>query len=139
MFRKLILAVAVAAFVTPIAFADDEKKSDNKKSPARARAGKPDKSKVFEMMDADSDRKISKDEFATGLEKIIEKLKENAGDRAGKGGALEKFGEKIAQKTFEKMDTDQDGSISKEEFEKSNFDLSNLKELRAKIGIDKDK
>jgi EF-hand domain pair len=136
MFRKLFLAAALAAFATPVAFADDDKKADDKK-PARAGklAGKLDKSKLFETMDADKDGKLSKDEFATGLEKVGEKLKERAADKGGaKGDKLAGAREKIAQRAFEKMDANSDGSISKDEFEKSEFDPSNLKNLREKLG-----
>jgi len=136
MIHKLFALAAALAFVSPVAFADDEKKADDKK-PARAGklAGKVDKAKMFETMDADKDGKISKDEFKTAMEKMAEKIKERAGDKAGKGGG--KAGdlmEKVAQKAFEKMDANSDGSISKEEFEKSEFDPSNLKDLREKFG-----
>lgn len=130
MFRKLLLAVAVVAFAVPVALAD-EKADDTKPAKKGKLAGKVDKSKMFETMDANKDGKISKDEFKAGMEKAAEKLKERAADKGGKAaGALDK----IADKVFEKLDADKDGSVSKEEFEKGEFDPSNLKDLRAKFG-----
>jgi hypothetical protein len=135
MVRKLLLAVAVAvaAFAVPVAFADDDdKKADDKTAKKGKLAGKVDKAKMFEQMDANKDGKLSKDEFKAGLEKMAEKLKEKAGDKGG--GKAAGMLDKIADKVFEKLDADKDGSISKEEFEKGEFDPSNLKDLRAKFG-----
>lgn len=134
MFRKLLLAVAVAAFAVPVAFADDDKKGDDKTTKKGA-AKRPDKSKVFELMDANADGKLSKDEFKTGMEKVAEKMKERAGDKAGdKADKLAGAFDKIADKVFDKLDADKDGSVSKEEFEKGEFDPTNLKALREKFG-----
>lgn len=135
MFRKLFLTVAVAAFAAPVVLADDEKKTDDKAEKKGKLAGKVDKSKMFDMMDANTDGKLSKDEFKTGMEKVAEKLKEKAADKGGKAaGALEKIGDKLGEKMFDKLDADKDGSVSKEEFEKGEFDPTNLKSLRDKVG-----
>ncbi len=135
MFRKLLLAVAVAAFAAPVAFGDDDKKADDKSAKKGKLAGKVDKSKMFDMMDANTDGKLSKDEFKTGLEKMVEKMKERAADKGGKAaGALDKIGDKLGEKAFDKLDADKDGSVSKEEFEKGEFDPTNLKALRDKVG-----
>jgi Ca2+-binding EF-hand superfamily protein len=131
------LFALTAAFALSVpAFADDEKKADDKKSGRKALAGKVDKAKVFETMDADKDGKLSKDEFAAGMEKMTDKLKERAGERASK---LTGVMEKLAERVFEKLDADKDGAISKDEYEKSEFDLTNLKALREKLGKGKDK
>lgn len=130
MFRKLFALAAALALVTP-AFADDEKKADDAKPGRKGLAGKVDKSKMFETMDADKDGKIDKEEFGKAMEKMAEKLKERAGERAGK---LSGMMDKIAEKAFEKLDADKDGKITKEEFEKGGFDPSNLKGLREQFG-----
>lgn len=133
MFRKLLLAVAVVAFAVPVALADDDKKTDDTKPAKKGKlAGKVDKSKLFETMDANKDGKISKDEFKAGMEKAAEKLKERAADKGG--GKAAGMLDKMADKVFDKLDADKDGSVSKEEFEKGGFDPSNLKALRGKVG-----
>jgi polyhydroxyalkanoate synthesis regulator phasin len=140
MFRTLLAFAAVALFAAAPAVADDEKKTDDKK-PGRlgARAAKVDKAKVFELMDADKDGKLTKDEFRAGMDKVIERMKEKGGERAEKAaGALEKLGDTLGQKAFEKLDADKDGSISKEEYEKGEFDPTNLKGLREKFGKGKE-
>ncbi|MCU0704048.1 MAG: EF-hand domain-containing protein [Fimbriiglobus sp.] len=122
MFR--LFAFTAALLIAAPAFAD-EKKAEGK--------GKLDKSKMFEVMDADGDGKVGKDEFKKGMEKMAEKLKERAGDKGGKGAAvLEKLGDKLGEKLFEKLDADSDGKLTKEEFEKAEFDPTKLRELLGK-------
>jgi Ca2+-binding EF-hand superfamily protein len=125
MFR--LLALATALMLAPAAFADDEKKADDKK------AGKIDKAKLFGTMDADGDKSVSKDEFKKGMETVMEKMKEKAADKGGKGGALfEKLGGTLSDKLFEKLDADKDGKLSAEEFEKAEFEPGKLRELIGK-------
>jgi Ca2+-binding EF-hand superfamily protein len=125
MLRKLFALVAVAAFA-PVVFAEDEKKADEKK---------PDRSKVFAALDADSDGKLTKDEYKKSLEKMTEKAKDKGGEKGDKAAAaLEKIGEKMIDKLFDKLDADKDGTISKDEFEKAEFDASKLKDLKEQFG-----
>ena len=71
------------------------------------------------------------------MEKLGEKLKEKA-EASGKGnGKAGGMMEKIMEKLFEKMDADNGGSISKDEFNKSEVDPGNMKDIRAKFGKDK--
>lgn len=126
MLRPLALFAAALLFAAPAAFAADEKKADEKK------AGKFDRTKLFDTMDADGDGKVTKEEFKKGMEKLAEKLKEKAGDKSG--AMLEKLGGQLADKAFEKLDADGDGKLTREEFEKAEFDPSKLKDLRAQFG-----
>ena len=141
---KILFAAALTLFLGTANFvrAEDEKKKTEEttttekkaEEDTKAKAKKIDKSKMFDTLDADSDGKISKDEFQKGMEKLGEKLKEKAeasGKGKGNGGAMM---EKIMEKLFEKMDADKDGSISKDEFNKSEIDPSKLKDLRSKLG-----
>lgn len=125
MFRLLALSAALL-FVAPIAFAQEEKKADEKK-------GKIDKTKLFATMDADSDGKLTKDEFTKGMDKVMEKMKEKAADKGGKAAdLLDKLGGQIGGKLFDKLDADSDGKLSKEEFEKAEFEPGKLRELLGK-------
>jgi hypothetical protein len=125
MFRLLTLATAL--MLAPAAFADDEKKADDKK------ASKIDKVKLFGTMDADGDKSVSKDEFKKGMETMIEKMKEKAADKGGKGAALfEKLGGTLSDKLFDKLDADKDSKLSAEEFEKAEFEPGKLRELIGK-------
>ncbi len=133
--KRFLMLAALLAFAAPAVYADDEKPAEKKKA--------VDKTKAFATIDADSDGKISKEEFKKSMEKLLEKAKEkveSSGKGKGKGGdMLEKVLEKVADKAFEKLDADKDGSISKDEFEKAEFDPSNLKDLASKFGKKGDK
>jgi Ca2+-binding EF-hand superfamily protein len=140
---KKLFATALALFLgfTATRAEEEKKKSEEaqtteKKAEEDKKAAnkKVDRSKIFDKLDADSDGKISKDEFQKGMEKLGEKVKEKV-EASGKGNS--KAGgmlEKIMEKLFEKMDSDNDGSISKDEFNKSEIDPSNMKDIRAKFG-----
>lgn len=131
MFRLLALATALL-IATPVAFADDEKKTEEKK--ADAKKGKLDKAKLFGTMDADGDKSVSKEEFKKGMETVMEKMKEKAADKGGKGAALfEKLGGTLSDKLFEKLDADSDSKLSAEEFEKAEFEPGKLRELIGKV------
>lgn len=135
MFRLLALCAALL-LAAPVAFADDEKKTDDKKADLK---GKLDKTKLFSTMDADGDGKVTKDEFTKGMEKVFDKVKEKAADKGGKAaGALEKLGGQLGGKLFDKLDVDGDGKLTKEEFEKAEFDPAKLRDLVGK-GKGKDK
>jgi Ca2+-binding EF-hand superfamily protein len=128
MFRPLALAAALL-LAAPVAFAEDpkaeEKKADKK--------GKLDKEKLFTTMDADGDGKVGKDEFTKGMEKVMEKMKERAADKGGKAAdLLDKLGGKVGGKLFDKLDADGDGKLTKEEFEKAEFEPGKLRELLGK-------
>ena len=85
-------------------------------------------------MDADGDGKLTKDEFTKGMEKMMEKVKEKAADKGGKAGnLLEKLGGQIGGKMFDKLDADGDGKLTKEEFEKAEFDPAKMKDLLGKL------
>jgi hypothetical protein len=128
---RLLAVAAALLFAAPVVFAEDEKKTEEKKPDNKA--GKLDKTKLFGTMDADGDDKVSKDEFSKGMEKMIEKMKERAGDKGGKAAdLLEKLGGQISGKMFDKLDADGDGKLTKEEFEKAEFDPAKLKELMGK-------
>lgn len=129
MARTFALLAALVAF-TPALLADDEKPAEKKP----AAKGKFDRSKLFGMMDADGDGKVTKDEFKKGMEKLSEKLKEKAADTGKGGAALEKLGGQLADKAFDAMDADKDGTLTQEEFDKGGFDPSKLKDLREKFG-----
>lgn len=129
MFR--LLALATALMIAPVAFADDEKKVEEKK--ADTQKGKIDKEKLFTTMDADSDKSVSKEEFKKGMEKVVEKMKEKAAEKGGKAAEMfEKFGGVISDKLFEKLDADSDGKLSATEFEKAEFEPGKLRELLGK-------
>src|SRR5262245_34755791 len=99
--RKLVslfTLAAVVAFAGGLFAADEEKKKDEKHK------GKELAGKLLEKMDANSDGKVSKDEFKKFFE---EKLKDK-----GRG---EKAGE-LMVRLFDKMDANADGYLSKEEF-----------------------
>lgn len=130
MFR--LLALATAMMLAPAAFADDEKKAEEKKADDK-KASKIDKAKLFGTMDADGDKSVSKDEFKKGMETVIEKVKEKAADKGGKGAALfEKLGGTLSDKLFDKLDADKDSKLSAEEFEKAEFEPGKLRELIGK-------
>jgi len=125
MLRKLLLLAAVGLFCgsTALLAADDVKKpaepaKPDEKPDAKGKlgkfAGKIDKAKIFAKLDADSDGKLTKDEFKKFTETIGEKLKDK-----GKGGKLPEGA--LGDKLFEKMDANKDGSVSKEEFEKADL------------------
>jgi hypothetical protein len=140
---KKLFAAALALFLgfTTARAEDEKKKSEEAQTTEKkaeegkkAASKKVDRSKMFDKLDADGDGKISKDEFQKGMEKLGEKLKEKAeasGKGKGQGGAMM---EKLMEKMFEKLDADGDGSISKEEYNKAEFDPSNIKDIRAKLG-----
>jgi Ca2+-binding EF-hand superfamily protein len=117
--RKILLSLGLLSVMTLCgrgAFAADE---DTK--PKKGKLGeklkdkfgeklkdKLDTDKLFEKLDANSDGKVSKEEF----KKIF-------GNVAGK--LVEQFGEKVGDVTdllFDRLDTDSDGYLSKEEFKK---------------------
>ena len=136
MFRLLALSAALL-LVAPVAFADDEKKADDKKADAKGKLGAlkgaMDKGKMFAAMDTDGDGKVTKEEFTKGMEKVFDKVKEKAADKGGKAaGALEKLGGQIGGKLFDKLDADGDGKLTKEEFEKAEFDPAKLRDLVGK-------
>ena len=124
MLRRLLALLAVAAFA-PAVFAEDEKPAEKK-----ANAKKPDRAKLFAQLDADGDGKLTKDEF----KKVLDKVKE----RAKTGGAVDKLGDKVLDRVFDKMDADKDGSVSQEEFEKAQLDAGVLKNLRDQSGKKKE-
>lgn len=130
MLRKFALLAALVAFA-PALFADDEKPADEKKPAAK---GKIDRTKLFGTMDADGDGKVTKEEYKKGMTGVADKLKEKAADKGKGGAALEKLGGQLADKAFDALDADKDGSLSKEEFEKAGFDPAKLKDLREKFG-----
>jgi Ca2+-binding EF-hand superfamily protein len=68
-------------------------------------AKKKDAEQVFKKLDANSDGKVSKDEFGRLTDRLAKKL----GDEKAK---------EMSSKLFEKLDADKDGSISAEEAKK---------------------
>jgi Ca2+-binding EF-hand superfamily protein len=96
---SLFTLAAAVAFAGGLFAADDEKKDEKPKGKALA-------GKMFEKMDANSDGKVSKDEFKKFFE---ERLKDK-----GKG---EKAGE-LMVRLFDKADANADGYLNKEEFAK---------------------
>jgi hypothetical protein len=135
MFRLLALSAVALLLAAPVSFAEDEKKPEGKKPDAKA--SKIDKTKLFGTMDADGDGKVTKDEFTKGMEKMLEKVKDKAADKGGKAGnLLEKLGGQIGGKLFDKLDADSDGKLTKEEFEKAEFEPGKLREM---LGKRKDK
>lgn len=124
-----LLALSAALLLAPVAFAAD----DPQPQPKPGQRGNFDRAKLFEVMDADADGKVTKNEFKKGMETVAAKMKERGA--AGRGGAiLEKLGGQIGEKLFEKLDADSDGKLSKAEFEKFELDPTKLKDLRGKIG-----
>ena len=120
-----MLLLAAFSFIATVSFAAD----DEKKPPA----GTVDKSKLFEKMDADSDGKVTKEEYKKFREQAAEKLKDS-----GKGGNIAGKLDGILDKLFEKMDADGDGKVTKAEFEKfepagGKLDADKLKGLLEKL------
>ncbi len=137
MFRLLALTAAALFLAAPVAFAEDEKKPVEEKKPEEkkpdAKAGKIDKAKLFGTMDADGDGKVTKDEFTKGMEKMFDKMKVKAADKGGKAAdLLEKVGGQLIGKMFDKLDADSDGKLTKDEFEKAEFDTAKLREMLSK-------
>lgn len=102
MFRLICFASLLTASA---AYADDKPKS----KPGKPK-GRPEPEAMFKRLDANSDGKISKDEFS----KFAEIVRDKAQD---KGKAKNADG-KIADTMFTRLDTNKDGSLSLEEFKK---------------------
>jgi len=97
MARRFLAAVMVVglAMASSVA-ADGDKKGEGKRDPEM----------LFKKLDANSDGKLSKDEFV----KLAE-LRKGDGEGKGKGG-------EFLDKLFTKLDVDNDGSLSLDEFKK---------------------
>lgn len=98
--RRIILSMLAVLFLgCQFSFADDQDKNKRKKADPEA---------AFKKLDANSDGKLSREEFDKMRDNLPEKLK----DRAKGAG---QFGGKM----FELMDANKDGSVSLEEFKKA--------------------
>jgi hypothetical protein len=111
MTRKLFATALVGLACSFAAYAEDAK------TPAAGKAGKlagklggADRGKLFDLMDANGDGKLSKTEITGYMEKARDRLK-----ASGKG---EKLGDKMTGERLDKLDTNADGYVSREEFEK---------------------
>ncbi len=60
---------------------------------------------MFEKIDANSDGKVTKEEFKTLSDALKDRLK-------GKGGKAGKVGELLGDKLFDKIDANSDGEIT---------------------------
>jgi hypothetical protein len=129
MLRTFALLAALVAFAPAVVAGDDKPAA---KKPAAK--GKIDRTKLFGTMDADGDGKVTKDEYKKGMEGVAEKLKERAADKGKGGAALEKLGGQLADRAFDALDADKDGTLTQEEFDKGGFDPAKLKDLREKFG-----
>lgn len=128
------LLIAAFSFLGTLALASD----DEKKPPV---AGKLDKAKMFEKMDANGDGKVTKEEFKKFREQLAERMKNLPN---GKGGNAAGMLEGVLDKLFEKMDANNDGVVTKEEFEKfqadnaGKLDAEKFQKLKDRIKAKKD-
>ena len=103
MSRKIILSMlAVLWLGCQFSFAGDDQDKKGRK--------KPDPEAAFKKLDANSDGKLSREEFDKMRENLPEKIKERA---QGKGNG------QFSGKMFDLMDANKDGFISLEEFKKA--------------------
>lgn len=89
-------------------FADDEAKK--KKAPK-----KPDSAAVFAKLDADSDAKMTQEEFTAGMKTMAKARAEKAG-KADEFDAMWEKRSKGVEKRFAKVDANSDGHVTAEEF-----------------------
>lgn len=115
MFRKLMSLALFGAMCGAMAYAEDEKKPGEAKKGDGKFAGKMDRSKMFEKMDANGDGKVTKEEYTKFFEGMAERMKDKAGGKGGRGGNMAE----MAAKRFDQIDANKDGVITKEEFEKA--------------------
>lgn len=102
--QLITLAAAVAILASSVVPASAADKAAKKRDPEQ----------IFKKLDANSDGKVSKDEFNRLADRLAKKLD---ADKA----------KEMATKLFEKLDADKDGSISAEEAKK-------LNEVRREVG-----
>jgi hypothetical protein len=124
MFRR---ALATLFFVGGLfVLSADAQDNEKKKAIGKGLFGDPEQ--MFNKMDADNDKKVTKDEF----KKFFEELTKGKLEGKGLGG-----GEKL----FDQLDADSDGKLTLEEFKKlselrekfkGKFDLEKLKALKDK-------
>lgn len=100
-----LLALVLMFGVVGVAGAQDEKKKAKKKAGDGAAMAK-----VFEKLDANADKKVTKEEFA--------KFDGAALVKPGKEDKAEKKALKGRDEWFTKLDADKDGSLTAEEFAK---------------------
>jgi Ca2+-binding EF-hand superfamily protein len=122
--RSVAASLMMLGLFVLVAHAEEEEKGKKK----LGKGGNPEE--LFQKLDANGDKKVTKEEFTKGFEEMAK----------GKGGAL---GEKI----FEQLDANSDGSLTLDEFKKiseirekmgkGKLDSEKLKELKGKIDPDK--
>lgn len=101
--KRIGFIVGVAGLlITSTARADDDKGKGKRAVAGNAEA-------IFKRLDADGDKKVSKDEF----QKISERL-----GQLGQGRLTPEMLEKLFGRVFERLDANNDGSLSLEEFKK---------------------
>jgi len=99
-----VLALSIGAFAVTAADEPKEEKKDDKKG-----FGPRDPAATFKRMDADSDGKVTKEEFKKGF----------GGGFRGKGDAKPPEGKgDFSERIFERLDADKDGVLTEEEFKK---------------------
>jgi hypothetical protein len=110
------LALSVSAWG-----ADDEKKAGEGRKDIAARQRDPEA--AFKRLDADSDSKVTKEEFKKSVEQMMAKARERSprkgGENRGPSQALDRI--------FDQLDTDKDGALSLDEYKK-------IGELRGQSG-----
>lgn len=122
MLRLLGSALMIASLCLVGSAQAQDSKEEKKPGEKKKFEGKFDTSKFFGLLDANSDKKVSKDE----IKAFVEKFKEKLGDKADKIAP-------IIETVFGKMDADNDGFISEDEFKKgSEQGLGFLKGLKGK-------
>jgi hypothetical protein len=124
--RVLAMAALIAGMISMSSSAQD---AENPKGALKGLFGDPEK--TFEKMDANGDKKVTKEEFKKFFDNLAQ----------GKLG--DKIGDKLGQFTdaiFSRIDADKNDEISLEELKKmrDGLDKEKLKELREKLKQKKD-
>ena len=116
MIRRLLLASLVLSICTFSSFAaDDDPKKEEKKGPKGGFGTAADPEARFKKLDADSDSKVTKEEFRKALSGF--------GGGFGKAKGGEGKGGEFTDRLFDRMDADKDGKITLDEYKKAQANI----------------